>query len=325
MVIAVAAVIAFGLALPNDMGFLAGIFAFGAMLTFAIAHMSVIALRFREAGRPSAFRLPLSFRFRKGTVPLPAVLGALFAVAAWLSIIVLHEGARVVGGVAGRDGVRAAYDAVARSYAGERDFDVNIDGVAHYGLHADWFRDLANLGGRKFARDLFRGAEAYLQTWERAVGVPGPRCLPAPRRFSHRGLGRVKIGMPAVRVLRRAGQPGRRVSRSYRWCVDVKRKDPGARAAAVFTRRGRVGLVASTARGHRIRGLGPNRPAGHVLRNFQSLGNGLYVRRRANGLPTRVYGVRKGRISFTGLAAPRIAGTRKRLEHYLRLGNILKG
>jgi basic amino acid/polyamine antiporter, APA family len=99
VVIAVAALIAFGLALPNDMGFLAGIFAFGAMLTFAIAHMSVIALRFREAGRPSAFRLPLSFRFRKGTVPLPAVVGALFAAAAWVSIIVLHEGARVVGGV----------------------------------------------------------------------------------------------------------------------------------------------------------------------------------------------------------------------------------
>ena len=75
VVIVAAALISFGLALPNDMEFLAGIFAFGAMLTFAIAHMSVIALRFREAGRPSAFRVPLSFRFRKGTVPLPAVAG----------------------------------------------------------------------------------------------------------------------------------------------------------------------------------------------------------------------------------------------------------
>jgi basic amino acid/polyamine antiporter, APA family len=99
VVITAAALIAFGLALPNDVDFLAGIFAFGAMLTFAIAHMSIIALRFREAGRQSAFRLPLSFRFRKGTVPLPAVLGALFSMAAWVSIIVLHEGARVVGGV----------------------------------------------------------------------------------------------------------------------------------------------------------------------------------------------------------------------------------
>jgi APA family basic amino acid/polyamine antiporter len=99
VVIVVAGIIAFGLTLPNDMDFLAGIFAFGAMLTFAIAHLSVIGLRFREAGRPSAFRLPLSFRFRKGTVPLPAVVGALFSIAAWVSIVILHEGARVVGGV----------------------------------------------------------------------------------------------------------------------------------------------------------------------------------------------------------------------------------
>ena len=49
--IAVAAVIAFGARrCRTTSSFLAGIFAFGAMLAFAIAHMSVIALRFREAG-----------------------------------------------------------------------------------------------------------------------------------------------------------------------------------------------------------------------------------------------------------------------------------
>ena len=199
--------------------------------------------------------------------------------------------------------------------SGQRVYDVNVDGVAQYGLHADWFRDLANVGGRRFARDLFRGAEAYLQTWERAVGVPGPRCLPAPRRFSHTGLGRLRIGQTAVRALRRVGQPRHRVERSYRWCVDVKRKDPGARAAAVFTRRGRVGLIASTARGHRIRGLGPNRPAGNAINQFTNLGRGLYVKRRGGGLPTRVYGVRRGRIAFTGLASPRVAATPREPRH----------
>ncbi|HEU0023194.1 MAG TPA: universal stress protein [Thermoleophilaceae bacterium] len=99
VIIILAAFIAFGLVAPNDMDFLAGIFAFGAMLTFAIAHLSVIALRFREAGRPSAFRVPLSFRFRQGTVPVPALVGALFSLGAWVSVIVLHEGARVVGGL----------------------------------------------------------------------------------------------------------------------------------------------------------------------------------------------------------------------------------
>jgi APA family basic amino acid/polyamine antiporter len=98
LTVAAAALIAFGLAIPHDMTFLAGIFAFGAMLTFAIAHLSVIMLRFREAGRPSAFRVPLSLRFREGSLPLPAVLGALLSMGAWVSVIILHEGARLVGG-----------------------------------------------------------------------------------------------------------------------------------------------------------------------------------------------------------------------------------
>ena len=50
--------IAFVLALPHDIEFLAGIFAFGAMLAFTIAHVSVIVLRFREPDRraPSGCR-----------------------------------------------------------------------------------------------------------------------------------------------------------------------------------------------------------------------------------------------------------------------------
>ena len=83
--ITLAAVIAFAARVPHDMDFLAGIFAFGAMITFAIAHLSVIALRFREAGRPSAFR-------RAALVPVPRAercrcrrrSGALLSVGAWV-------------------------------------------------------------------------------------------------------------------------------------------------------------------------------------------------------------------------------------------------
>jgi len=96
--ITIAAVIAFALALPHDLRFLAGVFAFGAMISFAIAHLSVISLRFREPGRPSAFRVPLSVKLGGGTVPIPAMLGAGFAIAVWISVIVLHGGGRVIGG-----------------------------------------------------------------------------------------------------------------------------------------------------------------------------------------------------------------------------------
>jgi basic amino acid/polyamine antiporter, APA family len=97
--ICVAAVIAFAFALSRDLDFLAGVFAFGAMISFAIAHLSVIVLRFREPGRPSAFRVPLSIRVAGGSIPVPAALGLLFAVAAWGSVVALHEGARVIGGI----------------------------------------------------------------------------------------------------------------------------------------------------------------------------------------------------------------------------------
>jgi APA family basic amino acid/polyamine antiporter len=97
--IVLAAVIALGLTLTADVELLAGIFAFGAMLAFTIAHVSVIVLRYREPDRPRAFRISPSVRVGGGDLPLPAVLGALMAGAGWVSVIVVHEGARVVGGI----------------------------------------------------------------------------------------------------------------------------------------------------------------------------------------------------------------------------------
>jgi APA family basic amino acid/polyamine antiporter len=96
--IAIAAAIAFALAVPHDIDVLAGIFAFGAMITFAIAHLSVIVLRFSEGERRSAFRVPLNVSWRGTRVPLPAVFGFVLSVGVWLSVVALHEGARVIGG-----------------------------------------------------------------------------------------------------------------------------------------------------------------------------------------------------------------------------------
>jgi basic amino acid/polyamine antiporter, APA family len=43
--------------------------------------------------------VPLSLRLGSGSLPLPAALGALLSAAAWVSVLALHEGARVVGGI----------------------------------------------------------------------------------------------------------------------------------------------------------------------------------------------------------------------------------
>jgi microsomal dipeptidase-like Zn-dependent dipeptidase len=52
---------------------------------------------------------------------------------------------------------------------GQRTWDVNVDGVANYGLVPDWIEDVRRVGGQQVADDMLRGAEAYLRTWEGAT------------------------------------------------------------------------------------------------------------------------------------------------------------
>ena len=96
--IAIAAVLALALAAAADIEFLAGMFAFGSMLAFTLSHLSIIVLRFREPETPRAFRVPLNVRIGRGSLPLPAALGLLLGTTAWVSVVVLHEGARLAGG-----------------------------------------------------------------------------------------------------------------------------------------------------------------------------------------------------------------------------------
>jgi hypothetical protein len=55
-----------------------------------------------------------------------------------------------------------------REQSGGRTFDLNTDGVAHYGLIPDLLADMQQHGGGPAVRSQFRSAEAYLQMWELA-------------------------------------------------------------------------------------------------------------------------------------------------------------
>ena len=97
IVIVIAAALAGALVVPENLDFLVGIYAFGALLAFLIAHVSIVKLRFSEPDRPRPYRMPLSVPMRGGSLPLPAVLGAIVSFCAFVSLGVLHEGARYVG------------------------------------------------------------------------------------------------------------------------------------------------------------------------------------------------------------------------------------
>jgi microsomal dipeptidase-like Zn-dependent dipeptidase len=57
-----------------------------------------------------------------------------------------------------------------RERTGTRTFDLNKDGMAHYGLLPDLLADVARRpGGKAALARVFRSAEAYVDTWERAA------------------------------------------------------------------------------------------------------------------------------------------------------------
>jgi basic amino acid/polyamine antiporter, APA family len=92
-----AAVIAGALTAPQDLDFLVGIYAFGALLGLTIAHAAICVLRYREPDRDRPYKMPLGVRIRGGELPIPAALGAILSFVAWISVIILHSGARYVG------------------------------------------------------------------------------------------------------------------------------------------------------------------------------------------------------------------------------------
>lgn len=209
-----------------------------------------------------------------------------------------------------------------RNRTGTRVFDINKEGVAQYGLYPDWYEDLRKVAGQPIVDDLLRGAEAYLETWERATGVPAPGCKVDAGLFGRSQVGPLRLGEPATALLRRVGQPASRPTRAYRYCV-TERDGRQATVAAVFGDDGRTILMTTTARQHRVAGLRVGSSARRVGQVAKRIGRGLWIRRaRSAGAPRVVLQTRGGRISALAVVT---AGTQARassLRRTLRLAGV---
>jgi hypothetical protein len=208
---------------------------------------------------------------------------------------------------------------------GDRTFDLNTDGLANYGMYADWLREVQLVGGSSVMRDVFQGAEAYLQMWERAQGVPAMSCRPPRERFTGAGLGKaIRLGDGTTAALYRAGQPVSRPGRSYRYCV-AGRSGPGATVIAVFDARGRVSTIATTAPGYLAGAVGTGSPASALGRGVRQLLPGVLVRPGRRGGARYVYGVGGRRVRFVALiAAPELRDS-ARLRSDLRAAGFHVG
>src|SRR5262245_40038244 len=100
--------------IPGQEEFLGTLYAFGAMLSFTIAHLSLIMLRWRgahntmrkipgdievEGGEAEWYKAPFNLRVAGFDVPLFAVIGGLGTFAAWIAVSVLYTDALIVGSI----------------------------------------------------------------------------------------------------------------------------------------------------------------------------------------------------------------------------------
>jgi hypothetical protein len=216
--------------------------------------------------------------------------------------------------------------------SGDRTFDYNVYGTAHYGLYPDWAEAVRVAGGPEIANDLANGAEAYLQMWERTLAASGPgpgpggqggdgtgqgdarSCTKWPTRFKANGFGkRLRLGYNQAKVLVKAGEPRKRRGSAWVWCTREKRGH-SKRVTALFNRAGRVSLIARTGKG-KAAGIKRGHGVQVLNRRADPAGKNLWTRTASRG-KLFFYRVRKGRVAVVGVASgsPAPAELRSRLR-----------
>jgi APA family basic amino acid/polyamine antiporter len=91
-----AGIISIAVLLPGKVNFLGTMYSFGAMLSFTIAHASIIQLR-RRKQEPGEYRARPNLRIGDFDLPLFALLGGLGTSIAWVVVVVQYPPARWAG------------------------------------------------------------------------------------------------------------------------------------------------------------------------------------------------------------------------------------
>ena len=82
---------------PGQAELLATMYAFGAMLSFTVAHVAVVRLRFSAPPEKRKWKPPLDVPFRGNKIPLTGLIGGLGTAAAWVVVMALNIGTLLIG------------------------------------------------------------------------------------------------------------------------------------------------------------------------------------------------------------------------------------
>ena len=95
--IALFGLIASILVAPGKVALLADLYAFGAMISFTVAHICVVTLRFQRPDFERPWRTPINIPFRGKSIPVLAVLGGLGTATVWVVVVLTHFWGRWIG------------------------------------------------------------------------------------------------------------------------------------------------------------------------------------------------------------------------------------
>jgi hypothetical protein len=109
--------------------------------------------------------------------------------------------------------------------SGLRTFDINTEGVAQYGMFADWFREVRIAAdeaapglGDDITRDMLNGSETYIGIWERAV-YGGNDCVIDGASLQVNDL-HAALGLNLEGFLDAIGRPADRDGAAYTYCAE---------------------------------------------------------------------------------------------------------
>jgi hypothetical protein len=145
----------------------------------------------------------------------------------------------------------------------------------------------------------------------------GPACLartPAARANSLAGF---LPGAPPAAVLGSIGPPGARSRLVWRYCVVG-----GGQLAVVFPRHGGASMIATTARGYRVDGLGPGTTLASLERRYGSTGLRAVGSRLLVAPGGVVFVLRSGRVSAVALVTPSVLARPGALPAAVRLAAL---
>jgi len=131
--------------------------------------------------------------------------------------------------------------------SGLRTFDINNEGVAQYGLFADWFQELRLAADEKqpglgatIIADMLNGPETYLSLWERAVYGTNS-CVKDQSTLQVEDL-HAALGLNQEGFMDAIGQPASRDDDAYIYCAQAK-NGAATKVAVQFDQAGRVTAV----------------------------------------------------------------------------------